>query len=294
MTCPNVIFVQPFNLSAALAENCGKRVVVVDVAFDAQGFERTTLPFIEALGDRLIAYVDHHPHTLWSDPRFASDPRFVLVPREQAPACPPILTQELVQSWGEIDTIIAHGDFDGVMSAVMVATGGIEPYKGAIADSIAADSRIGKLSSIGQRLEDAIKADLREDAPRHAIFNELVYGDAGARQKVSEAAQRYLAIQANTAELAKGYEVDGKVAYVTAIDVPTFDLTQLLLSGQKLAQFAIVVQNQRIGKTEVSIACKVGTVNLVQLFSLSGGAPNVVHLPDQNLAIVLEALNSLV
>ena len=49
----------------------------------------------------------------------------VLVSREQAPACPPLITRELVAQIGNVDTIIAHGDFDGIMSAIKFALGGV-------------------------------------------------------------------------------------------------------------------------------------------------------------------------
>ena len=44
------------------------RVVVVDVAFASEasggGFEKVTKPFIDGLGSRLAAWVDHHDHVL--------------------------------------------------------------------------------------------------------------------------------------------------------------------------------------------------------------------------------------
>ncbi len=44
------------------------RVVVLDVAFASEasggGFEKLTKPFIEGLGKRLVAWVDHHDHLL--------------------------------------------------------------------------------------------------------------------------------------------------------------------------------------------------------------------------------------
>ena len=43
------------------------KVVVVDVAFAAgRQYKSKTQPFLNALGDRLVRYVDHHEHR---DPR---------------------------------------------------------------------------------------------------------------------------------------------------------------------------------------------------------------------------------
>ena len=70
------------------------RVVVLDIAFaydrDGAGsnFEKTTLRFIQDLGPRLAAWVDHHDHTRHAD--FSADPRFVLATKQEHPACPEI------------------------------------------------------------------------------------------------------------------------------------------------------------------------------------------------------------
>ena len=42
------------------------RVALVDLAFaHGNDFERVTRPVIEALGDRLAVWVDHHDHEAW-------------------------------------------------------------------------------------------------------------------------------------------------------------------------------------------------------------------------------------
>ena len=76
-----VLFVeQPGNLPAPPAEG---RVAVVDVAFaGGDNFEKSTVPFLEGLGDRLAIWIDHHEHPLgWA--RYRGDARGAA-----APVCP--------------------------------------------------------------------------------------------------------------------------------------------------------------------------------------------------------------
>lgn len=138
------------------------RVVVVDVAFAAGGQFRTkTLPFIEALGDRLLRWVDHHLHKEgWA--RFADDPRFVLVPNRDAHACPELITAALVESTERglpVDAVVAHADFDGLVAGVKWRLGGKPPWAEADEDARAVDSpgRGHALSERGARLAYAIE-----------------------------------------------------------------------------------------------------------------------------------------
>ena len=89
---------QPGKLPAPPAEG---RVAVVDVAFAAgENFEKSTLPFLDALGDRLAIWIDHHEHPLgWS--RFRGDPRFLLVPNRIAPVATqsPAFSPERIATW---------------------------------------------------------------------------------------------------------------------------------------------------------------------------------------------------
>lgn len=138
------------------------RVVVVDVAFAARnGWKNKTLPFIEALGDRLVRWVDHHLHkTAWA--QFEDDPRFVLVPNKIAHACPELVTPELVQETEQgtkVDAVVAHADFDGLVAGVKWLRGGEAPYPEADEDARAVDSpgRGHALSERGARLAYAIE-----------------------------------------------------------------------------------------------------------------------------------------
>src|SRR5690606_34603048 len=75
---PQVVFSTPRKLP--IPADVPGRVAVLDIAFAGQGrstgFDKVTLPFIEALGPRLRVWVDHHDHD--EHVRYAADPRFVL------------------------------------------------------------------------------------------------------------------------------------------------------------------------------------------------------------------------
>jgi hypothetical protein len=161
------------------------RVAVVDVAFaGGEGFEKSTLPFIEALGPRLAVWIDHHEHPLgWS--RYRGDPRFVLVPNREAHACPELVTPERVKQAGAVDVVFAHADFDGLLSAVKFLRGGVAPWPEADEDARAADSpgRGHTASEKAKLISDALdhaQSDLRtaqRDALRQEIVKALVAGD---------------------------------------------------------------------------------------------------------------------
>src|SRR5882724_789858 len=178
-----VMFVeQPGNLPAPPAEG---RVAVVDVAFAAgENFEKSTLPFLDALGDRLALWIDHHEHPLgWS--RFRDDPRFLLVPNRIAHACPELVTPEVVRKAGPVDVVVAHADFDGLLSAVKFLRGGIAPWPEADEDARAADSP-GRGHALSPRAKlicealDHAAAELRtaqRESLRQEIVAALVQGD---------------------------------------------------------------------------------------------------------------------
>src|SRR5260221_8369644 len=108
------------------------RVVVLDVAFASEAggssYEKITLPFIVGLGSRLAAWVDHHDSTHHAD--FAGDARFVLATKAEHGACPEMITPEIVERVGRVDTIACHNDFDGLASAAKWMRRGVEPYAG--------------------------------------------------------------------------------------------------------------------------------------------------------------------
>src|SRR3954471_15507696 len=128
---------QPGNLPAPPAEG---RVAVVDVAFaGGENFEKSTVPFLQALGDRLAIWIDHHEHPIgWARDR--DDARVLLVPNRVAHACPELVTPEVVRRAGPVDAVVAHADLDGLLSAVKYLRGGEPPWPEADEDARAADS----------------------------------------------------------------------------------------------------------------------------------------------------------
>ncbi|HEY1100356.1 MAG TPA: hypothetical protein VGF99_15565 [Myxococcota bacterium] len=134
------------------------RAVIVDIAFAAAAQWKTkTKPFIDGLGDRLAMYIDHHEHKeAW--PLYVDDPRFLLVPNKIAHACPELVTPDVVARAGAIDVVVAHHDFDGLVSAVKVLKRGVAPWPEADEDARAVDSpgRGHALSSFGARIADAM------------------------------------------------------------------------------------------------------------------------------------------
>lgn len=287
-----IIFVQPFTVNAALAQQCEGRTVVLDVAFNAgtpQGpgtpqeqFEKTTGAFINALGGKLALWLDHHPHTAWGEYQHL-DPRFVLVKREHAPSCPPLITNVIVANYGEADTIVCHGDVDGIASAVTYMLKGQEAYIGLFKDTDAIDGRSGPVSKKGQWMDKALKADLRDDNVRQAIYTWLIlhyYRETGSEYDMAEATienaiKRYEAVEQATNEAISHYDdVRQRIVYVAIETVKGIDLTALLMAGQRAGEVAIVVQKD----TNTATVASSPKWNFVQLFGLLGGMPNRVNL----------------
>jgi len=170
-----VVFVeQPGNLPAPPEG----RVAVVDVAFaGGENFEKSTVPFLQALGERLAIWIDHHEHPVGWD-RYRADPRFLLVPNREAHACPELVTPEVVRKAGPVDAVVAHADLDGLLSAVKFLRGGTPPWPQADEDARAADSpgRGHPLSARGRLISEALDhaaAELRS-APREALRQQIV------------------------------------------------------------------------------------------------------------------------
>ena len=154
------------------------RVAVVDVAFaGGENFEKSTVPFLQALGDRLAIWIDHHEHPVgWA--RYRDDPRFVLVPNRVAHACPELVTPEVVQRAGQVDAVVAHADLDGLLSAVKFLRGGTAPWPEADEDARAADSpgRGHAYSARARLLSDALDHAASEfrSAQRESLRQEIV------------------------------------------------------------------------------------------------------------------------
>ncbi|MEM1024631.1 MAG: hypothetical protein AAGD10_06335 [Myxococcota bacterium] len=115
------------------------RIALVDLAFaNGDAFQRVTQPFIEAMGDRLSMWIDHHDHEVW--PRYQDDPRFRLVPKVVARACPQLVDPEICERAQPVEHLWAHADFDGCVAAAKFLLKGHPPYEEADEDARWADA----------------------------------------------------------------------------------------------------------------------------------------------------------
>jgi hypothetical protein len=280
------------------------RVVVLDVAFASEassgGFEKITLPFIEALGPRLAGWVDHHDHVMHA--RYRSDPRFVLATKAEHGACPEMITPEIVGRIGPVETIVCHTDFDGLCSAAKWLRNGVEAYPGADADARAIDTRTSLPGPTGQRFDRAIRARPRDTALFGLIVRHLADGlvDAGLWREVDAAAAQLEPIEELTRKIARAYRVIDlqplgnrlpeavrTLAFVDAShDHGKYDKTLLLLLGQERAGVAAVLDRDTL-----TLAAKYGSgVSFLDLLGLSGGMPTLVSIPAKRLGEALEKL----
>jgi len=268
------------------------RVAVLDIAFIAEGggrnFEKTTLRFIDALGERLAAWVDHHDSR--HHERYAADPRFVLATKAEHGACPEMISPALVARFAHIDTIVCHTDFDGLASAAKWIRAGHEPYPGCDADARVVDTCTGELGAIGRRIERALRAQPRDRALLEHVLGLLVLGarPTDSWEPVDRMAAGLAPLEQQAAHLAMRYEPcgEGLVVVDASAEAGTYDKTALLLLGQERALMAAVID----GDT-VTFAAPFGSgVDFVARFGLSGGMPTRVSIRRSELASALRAL----
>ncbi|MBM65417.1 MAG: hypothetical protein CMH55_04190 [Myxococcales bacterium] len=289
MSKAEVFFATPFRLPSP--EELGDRVVVLDIAFCATGpnrsYESITRPFIESLGTRLKLWVDHHDHERNED--WAEDERFVLVSRDQHPACPELITPARVQGAGPIDTIVCHHDFDGIASAARFLLGGEDPYPGCELDARAIDSRVGKASAHAERLAGAL-AVRHDDVMRRLVLGALVHGRESSEQakQIDRAYESHQKRARRARELAATGERIGSVLLMdNRGHREKADRTVALLEGQKRAPVAVFLA----GDGRVTVACDAALdLDLCALFETGGGMRNRVTLTIDRLDEVLRKL----
>ncbi len=282
------------------------RVVVLDVAFASEasggGFEKITKPFLDGLGSRLAAWVDHHDHALHA--AYASDPRFVLATKAQHGACPEMITPEIVARTGKIDTIVCHTDFDGLCSAAKWMREGVEPYPGADDDARAIDTRMGTPSATARRFDRAIRARPRDIGLLGVVVRHLASGlaDESLWRPILEAGAELEAVEKTTTELARDYRriPIGRPTLPTCTSVAFLDVTRkhppqgrtrydktmLLLLGQERASIAVLLD----GETLTFAAPFDSGINFLSLLGLSGGMPTLVSVSAEHLEDVLTKL----
>ncbi|MDI1477843.1 hypothetical protein [Polyangium sp. y55x31] len=267
-------------------------VVVLDIAFASEAggksFETVTLPFIEALGSRLRAWVDHHDSLHHA--RYAEDARFVLSTKAEHGACPEMITPEIVARAGRIDTLVCHVDFDGLASGAKWLRGGEEPYPGCDADARAIDTRIGTPGPIAQRIDRALRARPRDHALFGLIVRHLSTGlsDTSLWQPIDAAGAELAPLEAESRRLAKAFErIEPSIVLVDATTRRgPYDKTLLLLVGQERASVSAVIDGDNV----TFAAAFDSGINFLEKFGISGGMPTVVSIHRSKLASALEAL----
>ncbi len=288
---PHLVFASPRGLPAA--GSLEGRVVVLDIAFAATAgggvsFETVTQPFLEQIGNRLAAWVDHHDHERHAS--YADDPRFTLASKAEHGACPEMITPQLVRHTGPIDTIVSHVDLDGLYSAAKWILEGREPYRGADDDARAIDTRTGKPSRLAVHIDRALRARFRDNSLKHAVVLYLVGGLRSGTHKgiIDDAAAEFLQRSSGTAALAAQYQMRGRVAYVDARKrSQPFDKTDLLLLGQDQAEVAVV---HDAGMVTIAARFDSGW-DFVAILGLEGGMPTRVSVPESRLQEALDAIN---
>ncbi len=270
------------------------RVAVVDIAFASasggrkKAFTKTTLKFIEQLGERLAMWVDHHDSEHHAD--FAEDPRFVLCTKAEHGACPEMVTPELVARAGEVTTIVCHDDFDGLATAAKWILGGREPYVGADDDARAVDTRTGLPSEVGARIDRALRARRRDSVLRLAVIRLLVskLEDESGWQLIDEAGAELAPRESEARKLASHYRAltDELMVVDASGHGEPYDRTLLLLLGQERARMAAVIDGDN-----VTFAAPYDSgVNFLVRFGLSGGMPTCVSVHRGQLENALISL----
>ncbi|MFI5305725.1 MAG: hypothetical protein ACHQ53_00155 [Polyangiales bacterium] len=267
------------------------RVAVLDIAFAAGAggatYDKVTAPFIAGLGPRLAVWVDHHDHVMHA--KHADDPRYVLCTKAEHGACPEMITPDLVERVGPVDTICCHTDFDGLCSAAKWIRAGVEPYEGADDDARAIDTRMGQPSERAVVIDRALRARMRDDGMRGLIVRFLVHG-AGDREQfraIESAADELRPREDAARRLAAEFEVRGDIAFVRVPEsAQPYDKTLLLMLGQERARLSVVSDT-----STVTVAARFDSgVDLLALLDLEGGMPTVVSVASSELDEVLRKL----
>jgi len=260
-------------------------VVVLDVAFAAGNqFKLKTLPLIDALGSNLYFWIDHHYHpTAW--PLFENDPRFILVPNDIAHACPELITEELVQrTGGQIDTIIAHCDFDGALSAVKWILGGKEPWPNADEDARAVDSpgRGHDLSERGQKISWAMDEIYSSTNTKNRLkyMTDLVWAmvennwPEDFQNKIMQFTERAKTKEIRAREDARVRgKHETKDIYVVRLEkkIDNQDRKYYLIESETQARVGALIEHDPAGGYWITVATFDPTIDLAQIKGLSGG-----------------------
>lgn len=308
---PRVVFADPDSLP--LPDSLGNHIVVCDISFALpvapsefplhhektglfyrKEMERTTLSFIRALGDRLTLWIDHHSHEGWN--LFRNDRRFLFVPPSEAPACAAVIDERLFSrcDFTDVDTLICHGDLDGIISAARFLLRGKRPYRNACEDAIAADTRHGRLSRTGMACDRALRATA-DDTVRMAVLGSLISGDPLSFKAIRDIAGNLKPLSRKNRRLVKEAHLTGAVRIAdcrseksreadNALNVKSLDMTGLLCALERGGQAGIAIYRHK-GEELIAVAAPWKDMPLPELFGLPGGSAQRVtlqatHLPE--------------
>lgn len=240
------------------------RFCVLDVAFASLDKFAGTQRFLDERGADLAAWVDHHKHPQWE--RYAGDPRFVLVPNAQAHACPELVTPQVVDRAGRVERVLAHSDFDGMMSAVNWLRAGIPPYPEANEDARAADSpgRGHHFSERGRWLQAALEEhkERAHTAQRHELLTEVAHAlaresmDDALRGRLEELAQRASKVGAQAQALVQRgrTELPGIFVVRHPGNLSSRLKKMVLMLAEERARVGVVVEHVASGLNHVTAA----------------------------------------
>ena len=289
---PKITLATPRSLPKAA--NLPGRVVVLDIAFASNAggssFEKITGKFIADLGPRLALWVDHHDSDYHA--QFVGDSRFVLHRKADHGACPELITPELVASAGQIDSIVCHNDFDGLMSAAKWLRGGHECYAGADADAFAIEPCSAQPSDLARRIQRSILTQTKNSEWLLRIVAFLADGAQNVEMlaEIEQVGRPYRQLQLAAEALAIQFVPAAKDTVLVAVpaDWPAYDRTHLLLLGQSQARIAAVLDRD----TLTFAAHYKSGINFLTLFGLTGGMPTVVSIKAKDLAAAMAAIDA--
>jgi MoaA/NifB/PqqE/SkfB family radical SAM enzyme len=259
-------------------------------AFYQESFLQTTAAFIQYLDDHLILWVDHHPHNCWLN--YRKDPRFVLADLASIQSCAQILTTPFCQDiFNEVDTILAHNDLDGLLSAARFLLAGVPPYPAALMDAVAADTRVGELSELGKFLDDAI----HEKPDNQSMNLALEFLLSGAQSRPAELIQLSQSYASRTQVESLPRQRLGNCLLADARQCqPSVDIHAELVELQQSAPVAILLHHAA-GRQLMTIATRAPGLNLPALLGLPGGSPHKVTLDgghlDEAVSLINQALS---
>ena len=141
------------------------------------------------------------------------------------------------------------------------------------------------------RIDKALRAHWLDPTLKRRIVKWLVSGMGPGIESdsIAEAAADFDRMAVAARRLARDYVVDGDVAYLEVTSsAPSFDKTELLLLGQKLAIVSVVLD---AGNATIAADFDSG-LDFVAMLDLGGGMPTRVNIPQKRLQDALRKIRA--